>query len=216
MAKSRLQVFPAIKADASPKEVPAAPGLSRNDSVREHGRFAGARQTTGRVSTTRSPRLAQIRSRLRPRVLRLSVGPVHPMPTTVNHEVAYINSGSCAPSVSELKRSPEEMTAPAPDEILAPWEPVSKEDGPKLVAELKRELRPDHLLSGASVEAVARRRDCDDVLFVTDSKMGLLALVHLTWSGKPDQFPQWPHTVFFQSWAEWMESDMHPAHEEYK
>jgi len=108
------------------------------------------------------------------------------------------------------------MTAPAPDEILAPWGPVSKEDGPKLVAELKRELRPDHLLSGASVEAVARRCDCDDVLFVTDSKKGLLALVHLTWSGKPDQFPQWPHTVFFQSWAEWMESDMRPAHEDYK
>ncbi|HEY8995535.1 MAG TPA: hypothetical protein VIM71_12775 [Lacunisphaera sp.] len=54
------------------------------------------------------------------------------------------------------------------------------------------------------------------MLFVTDSKKGLLALVHLTWSGKPDQFPQWPHTVFFQSWAEWMESDMRPAHEDYK
>jgi hypothetical protein len=118
--------------------------------------------------------------------------------------------------VSELKRSPEDMNAPAPTEILEPWGPVTKEEGIGLVAELKKELQSDHALAGATVEAVARRRDCDDVLFITDSKKGLLALVHLTWSGKPDQFPQWPRTVFFQSWAEWMESDMRPAHEDYK
>jgi len=93
MAKSRHQVFPAIKADAALKEVPAAPGLSRNDSVREHGRFSGARQTTGKVSTTRSRQLWQIRRRLRPRVLRLPVGPNHLNPSTITHGVAYINSG---------------------------------------------------------------------------------------------------------------------------
>lgn len=108
------------------------------------------------------------------------------------------------------------MSAPSPAEILEPWEPVPKEEGVGLVAELQKELRSDHVLSGTKAEAVARRRDCDDVLFVTDSKKGLLALVHLTWSGKPDQFPQWPHTVFFPSWADWMESDMRPAHESYK
>lgn len=108
------------------------------------------------------------------------------------------------------------MNTPAPTDILEPWGSVSEEEGTGLVAELKKELRQDHVLSGAAVKAVARRCDCDDVLFETDSKMGSLALVHLTWSGKPDQFPAWPHTVFYQSWAEWMESDMRPAHEDYK
>ena len=108
------------------------------------------------------------------------------------------------------------MNAPAPTEILEPWGLVTEEEGTGLASELMKELRSDHVLSGAKVEAGARRRDCDDVLFVTDSKKGLLALVHLTWSGKPDQFPQWPHTVFFQSWADWMESNMRPAHEDYR
>jgi len=98
MAKCRHQVFPAIKADASLKEVPAAPGLSRNDSVREHGRFSGARQTTGKVSTTRSRLIWQIRCRPRPRVPRLTVGPDDLAPYADTHGAAYIKLRGCAPS----------------------------------------------------------------------------------------------------------------------
>ena len=108
------------------------------------------------------------------------------------------------------------MSTSAPTEILEPWGFVLKEDAAGLVAELKKEMRRAHVLSGAMVEAVARRCDCDDVLFKTDSKKGLFAVVHLTWSGKPDQFSDWPHTVFYQSWEEWTQEDMRPAHEDYK
>lgn len=56
----------------------------------------------------------------------------------------------------------------------------------------------------------------DDVLFVTDSPNGSLAFVHLTWSGKPDQFPKFPWTQFYASWEEFRDSEMIPMHENSK
>ncbi len=69
------------------------------------------------------------------------------------------------------------------------------------------------MLWEAAVEAVAQRTDCDDVLFKTDSKRGLLAVVHLTWSGKVGPLAAWPQTIFFRNWQHWLEDDMRPAHE---
>jgi hypothetical protein len=62
---------------------------------------------------------------------------------------------------------------------------------------------------------LARRRDCDDVLFETDSREGSLVVVHLTWSSNPDQSPQRPTSRFFASWEDFKEREMLPEHQAY-
>src|ERR1051325_11296811 len=87
---------------------------------------------------------------------------------------------------------------------LEPWYPI-KHDEQALVAELAREVGPQHPLFGERAVPVARRRDCDDVLFALPGSQKLLALVHLTWSGQRETNPQWPSTKFFSGWDEWIE-----------
>jgi hypothetical protein len=99
--------------------------------------------------------------------------------------------------------------------MLEPWLPLKDEERTGLERELTKEMRPDHVLSGADCRAVARRCDCDDILFETNSKRGSLVVVHLTWSGKPDQYPQWPSTRFFDSWEDFKEREMLPEHQAY-
>jgi len=53
------------------------------------------------------------------------------------------------------------------------------------------------VLFGRAVHAVARRSDCDDVLFTTGSEA---FVVHLTWIGKMETDPQWPYTVGYSGW----------------
>ena len=74
-----------------------------------------------------------------------------------------------------------------------------------LVGELKKEVTLGHVLFEArEIQAIAKREDCDDVLFGVDN---LLAVVHLTWSGKEDN-PQWPHTELYGSWSEFVSERM--------
>jgi hypothetical protein len=102
-----------------------------------------------------------------------------------------------------------------PFQLLEPWLPLEGDKGSGFEAELAREMRPDHILSGSHCRAMARRCDCDDVLFQTDSKKGSLVVVHLTWSGKPDQYPQWPSSRFFASWEDFKKEEMLPEHQAY-
>ncbi len=90
-------------------------------------------------------------------------------------------------------------------EFVEPW---FADGNPALVDELRRELAPGHVLFGMSVWAVARRRDCDDVLYALEDGSGRVAVVHLTWS--PEADPAWPVTELFdelESWAETMRND---------
>lgn len=102
-----------------------------------------------------------------------------------------------------------------PFQLLEPWIAMKKDDSSCLEKELWRELRTDHPLAGCRNKAVARRVDCDDVLFETDCGQGLLAVVHLTWSGKPESSPQWPATDFFDGWDDFRTRQMMPDHEAY-
>lgn len=102
-----------------------------------------------------------------------------------------------------------------PFQILEPWLALQNEERASLETELAKEMRPDHVLSGAECRAVACRCDCDDVLFETNSQQGPLAVVHLTWSGMPDQFAQWPSTRFFDSWEAFKIQEMIPEHQAY-
>ena len=72
----------------------------------------------------------------------------------------------------------------------------------RLSEELARELAPGHPLEGERVWPVARRVDCDDVLFVVPSDWRL-AIVHLTWSSARETDPRWPSTSFVTGWGAW-------------
>ena len=98
-------------------------------------------------------------------------------------------------------------------EWIDPWEPVGRlADG--MNAELQKEVPPQHILHGRSAEAIGHRIDCDDVLFVLEDNT--LAVVHLTWSGKQDQNPQFPWTVRYQTVGEFVEKAMLPDVREYR
>ena len=76
-------------------------------------------------------------------------------------------------------------------ELREPWYELSGADPARrdaLASELAREIGPSHVLSGLTVEAVARRQDQDDVLFriVSESEGEEYAVVHLTWSARTE------------------------------
>jgi hypothetical protein len=108
------------------------------------------------------------------------------------------------------------MTRDVPDDIewLEPWVPLT-DSGDSLVRELQSELSDGHILHGITVAAVARRGDCDDVLFATADPSKPLAVVHLTWKNKPETNPQWPYTTTYGSWQEWTERCLIPDHDEF-
>jgi hypothetical protein len=103
---------------------------------------------------------------------------------------------------------------PAEIEWLRPWERL-KDAGEALVAELQKELPAHHVLYGVPVIAVARRIDCDDVLFAADDTSKTLAVVHLTWAGKRERDPQWPSTLLYRDWQDWIERCLGPDNREY-
>ena len=81
--------------------------------------------------------------------------------------------------------------------FVEPWVAVNSERV-LLEEELRRELSPENYLSASVLRALARRIDCDDVLFeVCDEKADFkLASVHLTWSGRTESNP-WPRAKLF-------------------
>jgi len=108
----------------------------------------------------------------------------------------------------------QKMNFEFPFQLLEPWFAV--DDGVALVDELKKELRKDSILHGAEVEAIARRSDCDDVLF--EIKKGMserFAVVHLTWSGKTDSNEGWPSTTLYTDIEIWKIECMEPDHDDF-
>jgi hypothetical protein len=67
-------------------------------------------------------------------------------------------------------------------------------------AEFYREISDQHVLHGVQVQAVGRRFDCDDVLFVTDDPARPVVIVHLTWIGQTENDPRWPSTGIYRGW----------------
>lgn len=76
-------------------------------------------------------------------------------------------------------------------EWLEPWHPVA--ENPVQVAgierELARELAAEHPLFGLPMRALARRQDCDDVLFAVEDGSGRVAVVHLPSARHPKPAP---------------------------
>jgi hypothetical protein len=98
---------------------------------------------------------------------------------------------------------------------LVPWYLLDAESASATERELARELGRDHQLYGKRVRAVARRQDCDDVLFeLPDS--GCCAVVHLTWTkSPPERNPSWPGTAVYASLAEWAATGMVEDHHDF-
>jgi hypothetical protein len=93
--------------------------------------------------------------------------------------------------------------------FVQPWEPVdagATRDG--LAQELLREVAPGHPLYGIPVRAIARRNDCDDVLFALQDGSGRVAVVHLTWIRSIPDRPPWPGTSLYPSLGDWSERGM--------
>ena len=89
-------------------------------------------------------------------------------------------------------------------ELELPWIAIEG-DSLGLVSELRREVTLGHVLFGKdNIQAIAKRDDCDDVLFALENA---LAVVHLTWSGQEDD-PRWPYTTLFGSWNEFLSERM--------
>ena len=76
------------------------------------------------------------------------------------------------------------------------------------------EFNPRHPFHAVKARAVAKRDDCDDVLFELSGHESLLAVVHLTWSQRSETIPTHPNTTLFASWAEWIAA-MKRDHEEW-
>ena len=95
------------------------------------------------------------------------------------------------------------MFNPMPaQEPVEPWSAVADARASALENQLNRELTAGHVLYGRRVRAVAVAGD--DVLFDVD-EAGACAVVHLTWSDKPQRSP-WPWTLLFESRTTWAAS----------
>jgi len=98
-------------------------------------------------------------------------------------------------------------------EFRVPWHCAEH----ALREELLCELPTQHRLYGVEARAVARRQDNDDVLFELfgSEAPAEFAVVHLTWSGKPEPGPKYPWTELYGTFSEWVTHRMTPDADEW-
>ena len=95
-------------------------------------------------------------------------------------------------------------------EIRSPWSLVNITEKKSLQSKLKCEVGPKHLLWNQKPIVFARNTSGDDILVRT--KNNRIAYVHLTYSGKIDQYPEkYPHCEIFENDIKaslWLKSEM--------
>lgn len=97
--------------------------------------------------------------------------------------------------------------------LIEPWEWIEQSE--PLEKELLREVSHTHPLFGKEITAIARRVDCDDVLFqVVSEKKTYFVVVHLTWTMKVES-EGYPRCEFFESLQEFETKRMFPDHQIY-
>jgi hypothetical protein len=79
--------------------------------------------------------------------------------------------------------------------------------------QLNAELSRAHALHSLPVRALARREDCDDVLFAIEDGTRRVAVVHLTWSKTPQPIG-FPTTTIFASLDAWRVDGMQADHDD--
>ncbi len=88
---------------------------------------------------------------------------------------------------------------------VEPWEAVD-DGGANLVAQLRRELSPGHLLQNRDATAIGRRIAGNDVLFELDD--GGFAVVHLAWSPEPFSDAESPWTTLYDSFEDFLKEEI--------
>jgi len=72
------------------------------------------------------------------------------------------------------------------------WELIASDESGPFEDEYAIEIAKGHPLYGVPVKAIARRKDCDDVLFRLLRHLCTYVVVHLTWSKKEETGKNWP------------------------
>lgn len=94
---------------------------------------------------------------------------------------------------------------------IAPWQPVSIAGREAYEHELQLEVTPGHPLYEAKVTAIARTCHDDNVLFrLHKQKEAALAVVHLTFRGRPERDTKWPATILYRDLDHWVTACMIP------
>lgn len=62
-----------------------------------------------------------------------------------------------------------------------------------------KEINKEHILYGIEVKEIARREECDDVLFFLLDGTNRYTVVHLTWSGKMENSSSYPKTRIYDN-----------------
>jgi hypothetical protein len=78
-----------------------------------------------------------------------------------------------------------------PEPFPEPWLVLADDARPTFQDELTTEVAAGHPLGGEVVTAVAKCGHCDSAVFAVEGRFVQWALVHLTWSGRPES-PPWP------------------------
>jgi hypothetical protein len=130
-----------------------------------------------------------------------------------------------APGTHESNVRPTATTAPSVTAITMflvaesiiyfqePWCDFVPGQADAFLRELKNELAPDHPLYSVELHPLGHSGPSDDAIFKADD--GRIFQVHLTWTGKTEKAP-WPRSRTFASTAEWVETMMRPANEDWR
>jgi hypothetical protein len=85
--------------------------------------------------------------------------------------------------------------------LVDPWDSVTESSRVNLIRELQKELNIGHILYGKDFHIIGRRYDRDDILLRLNNEVYDYAIVHLTWSSKPE-FKNFPLTWIYHSRVE--------------
>jgi hypothetical protein len=95
-------------------------------------------------------------------------------------------------------------------QFLEPWQPAG-DQALLLERQLAREVGFRHPLFLRTMRAIARRQDCDDVLYASPDGR-LVAVVHLTWGRRRWWSAECPSVELFESFEAWLERGMMVDH----
>jgi hypothetical protein len=93
---------------------------------------------------------------------------------------------------------------------IAPWQAISYQGKEAYELELRREVTPGHPLYDVNVQAVARTCNDDEILFYLPDHPAQLAVVHLTFTGRPERESRWPHVTLYKDTDHWVTRRMIP------
>lgn len=93
---------------------------------------------------------------------------------------------------------------------IMPWRAISPRGREAYEHELRLEAVPGHPLYQVPCRAIARSGRTDDVLFELIGHAATLAVVHLTFTGRPEREPKWPATTLYASIEQWVSRCMMP------